>query len=52
MLYVQWCWEFPNGPLDPNCPTTRQLWCRTTGFPDPVIPKPGNLADMPTEGSA
>jgi hypothetical protein len=52
MLYVQWCWEFPNGPLDPNCPTTRELWCRLTGHKDPMTPTPGNLADMPTEGSA
>jgi hypothetical protein len=52
MLYLQWCYEHPAGPMDPNDPITRQIWCRASGFPDPVIPTPGNLADLPTEGNA
>jgi hypothetical protein len=52
MLYVQWCWEFDNGPLDPNDPINRALWCKLSGHKDPIVPTPGNLADMPPEGSA
>jgi hypothetical protein len=52
MLYVQWCWEHPQGPMDPNDPINRQIWCRLTGHKDPMAPTPDNLADMPTEGSA
>ena len=51
MLYVQWCWEFPNGPLDPNDPINRQIWCKVSGHKDPMVPTPNNLAAMPTEGN-
>jgi hypothetical protein len=52
MLFLKWCCEFENGPLDPNDPETRALWCRLSGHKDPMAPTPGNLADMPPEGNA